>query len=165
MEKALAGVDQTWTDERRVAWQNDWDEICTQDIIDKRKNPRSGPAPDGYVRLHQGTSPWERAEVLAQLTGQEAEVREFPAGRDEWSINRVIRAQLAESKPVLVSSRDRLYENELLPHRLEPAHVYEVTNVDKGRIVLRNPWNYKHPEPMETEQFARNMRPLYTTLI
>jgi hypothetical protein len=99
------------------------------------------------------------------LTGQEAEVREFPSGRDEWRINRVIRAQLAESKPVLVSSRDSSYEGEVLPHDLEPAHVYEVTSVEKGKVVLRNPWNRGHPEPLETEEFARNMRPLYTTLM
>jgi hypothetical protein len=116
------------------------------------------------VRLHQGTSPWERAEVLTQLTGQEAEVREFPAGRDEWLINRVIRAQLVDAKPVLVCSRDRSYDDEVLPHNLEPAHVYEVTGVDKGKIVLRNPWNYDHPEPLETEEFARNVHHLYTTL-
>jgi hypothetical protein len=165
MEKALAGVDQAWTDERRMVWQNDWDEICAQDIIDKREDPHSGPTPVGYVRLHQGTSPWERAEVLAQLTGQEAEVREFPAGRDEWRINRIIRAQLADSKPVLVSSRDQSYKGEVLPHNLEAAHVYEVTGVDKGKILLRNPWNHSHPEPLETEEFASNMRPLYATLV
>jgi hypothetical protein len=165
MEKALAGVDQTWTSERRMAWERDWEGICTEDFLDKAENPHSGPAPDGYVRLHQGTSPWERAEVLTQLTGQESEVREFPSGQDEWLINRVIRAQLADSKPVLVTSRDRWYENELLPHRLEPAHVYEVTGVDKGKILLRNPWNHKHPEPLETDEFARNVQPLYATLI
>jgi Calpain family cysteine protease len=165
IEKALAGVDQTWTSERQMAWEDDWEGVCAQDVLDKKDNPRSGPAPDGYVRLHQGTSTWERAEVLTQLTGQEAEVREFPTGRDEWLINRIIRAQLADSKPVLVCSRDRLHDDEVLPHDLEAAHVYEVTKVDKGRIVLRNPWNHGHPEPLETEEFARNMHALYTTLM
>jgi hypothetical protein len=114
--------------------------------------------------MHQGTGAWDRAEILAQLTGEEAVVREFPAGPEEWRINRAIRAQLDESKPVLVSSRDEAYEGEDLPHNLEPAHIYEVTNIDKGKLVLRNPWNHDHPDPMETEEFARNMRPLYTTL-
>jgi hypothetical protein len=102
--------------------------------------------------------------MLTQLTGDEAEVREFPSGREEWRINRIIRAQLADGKPVLVSSRDAAYDGEILPHKLVPAHVYEVTGVEKGKIALRNPWNRKHPEPMETAEFARNMDRFYTTL-
>jgi hypothetical protein len=148
-----------------MAWHSDWEGICSLDFADKVANPHIGPAPDGYVRLHRGTSPWERAEVLTQLTGKESEVREFPAGSDKWLINRIIRAQLADSKPVLVGSRDHAYKGEVLPHNLEAGHVYEVTGVDKGKIVLRNPWNREHPDPLETEEFARNMRPLYTTLI
>ena len=42
--------------------------------------------------------------------------------------------------------------------------MYEVTGVEKGKIVLRNPWNKDHPEPMETDEFARNLRPCYVTL-
>lgn len=164
VEKAFAGVDQTWATERRVAWLDGWTLLCAQDQVNNVKNPRSGPAPDGYVRLHQGTTPWERAEILTHLTGQESVVRQFPASPEEWRINRIIRAQLEDSKPVLVSSRAKTYDQESLPHDLEPAHVYEVTGVDKGRIVLRNPWNYKQPEPMETDEFACNMQPWYVTL-
>ena len=164
VEKAFAGVDQTWATERRVAWLDGWASLCAQDQADNVKNPRSGPAPDGYVRLHQGTTPWERAEILTHLTGQESVVRQFPAGPEEWRINRIIRAQLEDSRPVLVSSRAKAHNQESLPHDLEPAHVYEVTDVDKGRIVLRNPWNYKHPEPMETDEFVRNMQLCYVTL-
>lgn len=163
-EKALAGIDQTWTVERRVAWLDDWAGLCAQDKADNAEKQRSGPAPTGYVRLHQGTTPWERAEVLTQLTGQPAIVREFPAGRDEWLINRIIRAQLTDGKPVLVTSRRKTYEREEMPHDLEGEHVYEVTGVEKGKIILRNPWSYKHPEPMETDEFARNMGRYYSTL-
>ena len=105
-----------------------------------------------------------RAEILTQLTGARAEVREFPGGRDEWAINPIIRGQLAAGKPVLVDARGREQGERRLPHNLEPEHVYEVTGVEKGKIILRNPWNYKHPEPMETDEFARNIRPWYTTL-
>jgi hypothetical protein len=51
-----------------------------------------------------------------------------------------------------------------LDHGLEPAHAYEVTGVKAGKIVLHNPWGYKHPEPLETSEFARNFRPWYSTL-
>jgi len=165
MEKAFAGIDQAWATERRVAWMDDWAGMCAQDQADNAEEPRSGPAPTGYARLHQGTTPWERAEALTQLTGQPAVVREFPTGRDEWMINRIIRTQLTDGKPVLVSSRPKTHEDEHMPHRLEAKHVYEVTGVEKGRIILRNPWNYRHPEPMETDEFARNMSRYYSTLI
>ena len=67
--------------------------------------------------------------------------------------------------PVLVCSRQEAYEREMLPHDLEAEHVYEVTGVEKGKVILRNPWNRKHPEPMETEEFARNMSHYYSTLM
>jgi hypothetical protein len=165
MEKALAGIDQTWTAERHASWRDGWADVCAQDQADNAKKPRSGAAPTGYVRLHQGTTPWERAEVLTQLTGQPAVVREFPQGRDEWTINRIIRAQLTDGKPVLVSSRKQAYEHERMAYRLEPEHVYEVTGIEKGKILLRNPWNQRHPEPMETDEFAHNMSRYYSTLM
>ena len=165
MEKAFAGLDQTWTIQRRVAWMDDWAGMCAQDQADNAKNQRSGPAPVGYVRLHQGTTPWERAEALTQITGQPAVVREFPTGRDEWHINRIIRTQLADGKPVLASSRHKTRERESLPYGLEAEHVYEVTGIEKGRISLRNPWNKDHPQPLETDEFARNMSRYYSTLM
>jgi hypothetical protein len=165
MEKAFAGVDQAWTPERRASWQDDWAGMCAQDQAGNVENPRSGPAPTGYARLHEGTTAWERAEALTQLTGQPAVVREFPQGRDEWTINRILRAQLTDNKPVLVSSRQKSHERETLPYKLEPEHVYEVTSVKEGRILLRNPWNRKDPEPMETDEFARNMSRYYSTLM
>jgi hypothetical protein len=164
LEKALAGVDQTWTLQRRVAWQSDWVGICADASTDSAAGPIREPAPTGYARLNQGTNAWDRAEMLTQLTGQPAEVREFPSGDDEWRINRVIRSQLGDGKPVLVGSRDQVDDQEMLPHNLESGHVYEVTEVEKGKIVLRNPWGHTHPEPMETDEFARNIRPWYTTL-
>jgi hypothetical protein len=164
-EKAFAGIDQTWTTQRRVAWMDDWAGMCAQDQADDALKQRSGPAPTGYVRLHQGTTPWERAEALTQITGQPAVVREFPTGRDEWRINRLIREQFDDSKPVLVSSRRKTHERESLPYGLEAGHVYEVTGIEKGRIILRNPWNKDHPQPMETNDFARNMNRYYSTLV
>jgi hypothetical protein len=164
-EKAFAGMDQTWDAGQRAVWADRWAGWCAQDEADNARAPRSGPAPTGYMRLHQGTNPWDRAEVLTQLTGQHAVVREFPSGRDEWAINRVIRAQLVEGKPVLLGSRPEAYEGEELPHGLKAAHVYEVAGIEKGKIILRNPWNKDHPQPMETDEFARNMSPYYTTLM
>jgi len=163
-EKALAGADETWTPERRASWEDAWARMCAYDQARGITKPRSGPAPTGYVRLHQGTTPWEQAEVLTQLTGQPAEVREFPHGSETWKINRHIRAQLNEGKPVLVGSRQKEYDSEKLPYGLEAGHVYEVVGLEKGQILLRNPWNTDHPEPMETVEFAHNMSRYYSTL-
>jgi hypothetical protein len=164
-EKAFAGVDQTWPPERRNAWESDWAGICADDRARNAEPPRSGPAPSGYARIHQGTTHWERAEALTQLTGQPAAVRAFPDGRDEWRINRVIRDQLAEGKPILVCSRPKRNEWEALPNRLEARHVYEVTGIEKGKIVLRNPWNKDHPQPLDTDEFIGNIDRHYSTLM
>jgi hypothetical protein len=165
MEKAFAGVDRAWTAERQAGWCEDWAYLCQQDQRDGLEDPRSGPAPEGYVRLHQGNTAWGRAEILTQLTGRESVVREFPAGQEQWRMNRVIRSQLADGKPVLVNSRHEAYEGERLPHNLDSEHVYEVTGVERGKVVLRNPWNREHPEPMEPEEFARNLSRYYATLV
>jgi hypothetical protein len=53
----------------------------------------------------------------------------------------------------------------VLPHDLNPRHAYEVTGIEKGKILLRNPWNHDHPQPMETDEFARNMSHYYSTLV
>lgn len=164
-EKAFAGLDQTWSPERWGSWERDWAGLCAEDGAGKVENPRSGPDPNGYIRLHQGTTAWERAEALTQLTGRPAKAREFPSGRDEWTINRLIRTQLEDGKPVLVSSRPKEHRREVLPHGLKASHAYEVTGIEKGKIHLRNPWNKDHPEAMETDEFARNMSPYYSTLI
>jgi hypothetical protein len=48
LEKAIAGTDQTWNDERRQKWTGRWD-----------VQGNGGDAPKGYVRLNQGSNPSE----------------------------------------------------------------------------------------------------------
>ncbi|TDC87016.1 hypothetical protein E1285_21645 [Actinomadura sp. 7K507] len=160
LEKAVAGTDQTWNDERQDKATRIWN---------ARGNP--GEAPTGYVRLHQGSNEGDRAELLTQLTGRPAKVVEFPTGYDNQgrSAARQLRDEivghLSEDKPVLVGTR-KLNENELaLPKKLVDNHVYEVTEVDEqGSFHLRNPWNSRHPETMTVQEFKANTRPRYTTL-
>lgn len=163
LEKAVAGVDQTWTASRRDDWAESWAGLCELDAADEKVgNPRSGPPPDGYVRLNQGSTSWDRAELLTQLTGKEAVVRSFP--HRDGDVARVLTRQLRDRKPVLAASRSECYEDERLPHDLQAVHAYEVVGVEAGKIVLRNPWNEDHPEPMTLGQFIANMEPKYTTL-
>ena len=51
-----------------------------------------------------------------------------------------------------------------MPLELEASHAYEVVAVTNERIVLRNPWNHQHPEPMSPAEFRANLEPAYTTL-
>jgi len=162
LEKAFAGVDKTWTASRRADWAEGWKGLCEDDVANKVEKPRSGPPPDGYVRLNQGSNAWERAEVLTQLTGKESIVRSVP--RHSNDMTRVLTRQLEDRKPVLIASRRERYEGEELPHDLDASHAYEVTAVRDGKIVLRNPWGHKHPEPMTAAEFFTNTEREYTTL-
>ncbi|MGE5288024.1 MAG: hypothetical protein ACM3ML_12645 [Micromonosporaceae bacterium] len=163
LEKAIAGTDQAWTPQQTADWAATWDAICAEDANRGVKNPRSGPPPTGYVRLNQGSTPWERAELLTQLTGQQAGVLLCPDRPAD--LNEILARQLRENKPILVSARPEKEKGEELPHNLEASHVYEVVDIVEDKIVMRNPWNRQQPEPMSPEQFVANMRHTYATLI
>jgi len=163
LEKAVAGIDRTWTASRRSEWEAGWAAICAADAADKDvRNPRTGRPPDGYVRLNQGSTAWDRAELLTQLTGKESIVRSFPKRAED--ITHMLGKQLGDRKPVLIATRPANYKGEELPNELDAAHAYEVTAVWQDKIILRNPWNHRHPEPMTPAEFAVNMEPRYTTL-
>jgi hypothetical protein len=163
LEKAIAGVDQTWIPQRCEQWSAAWQDMCKEDIADNRvKIPRTGPPPEGYVRLNQGSTSWERAELITQLTGEESVVRIHTS--DPGDVATIFARQLRDKKPVLAASRRRADESDRLPHNLEPSHVYEVVAAKDDRIMLRNPWNHKHPEAMTSAEFTANMESDYTTL-
>lgn len=167
MEKALAGVDRTWTGERRADWDNRWPRQC------ELEGREVTPVPKGYERLHQGTVPGDQAEILTQLTGRPAMTRALPSGHkvDDTTISGDVllterfRGLLQSDRPVLVGTRP-LNEDEIqLPHKLNPGHAYEVIQVDdENKLHLRNPWGRLHPEPMTALQFRENMASSYTTL-
>ncbi|TDD85117.1 hypothetical protein E1293_11765 [Actinomadura darangshiensis] len=160
LEKAIAGVDQTWNGRRRDRATELWNLWG-----------KAGGAPTGYVRLNQGTNPGERAELLTQLTGQPAKTVQFPTGNDKQGrsadrqLKEEIAGQLSQSKPILVGTRKLLDGESDLPRNLVASHAYEVTKVDEqGKFHLRNPWNYEHPEPLTFQEFKAHIRPRYTTL-
>lgn len=154
LEKAIAGIDQTWDHERSQKSARIWN---------ARGNP--GDAPTGYVRLNQGSNPRDRAELLTQLTGRPAKTLEFPTGHDnkgrsaDKQLVDEFRQQLADRKPVLVGTRSSQANEPALPKRLAASHAYEVTDVDdQHRIHLRNPWNRRHPDPRWSPHDARRDR-------
>lgn len=164
MEKAIAGSDQTWTPEQKQAYEARWEHqkaaMSRARIAEGEPPLPDGPTPTGYVRLNQGTTPWDRAELLTSITGRQAEVRTIPDNDDEL-IKGIFADKLAYDKPVLVSSRayDSAAGEHEFPHTLDAKHVYEVTGLTRdGRIQLRNPWGHDHPDPLTLDQFREYFR-------
>ncbi|MEU6037197.1 MULTISPECIES: C2 family cysteine protease [Actinomadura] len=159
LEKAIAGSDRTWHDERRAMENRLWE-----------AKGKTGEPPTGYVRLNQGSKPRDRAELLTQLTGRPARSVEFPEydsqGRTpDKQLLEDFRRRLADRKPVLVGTRDKRPDESFLPNNLADGHAYEVTKVDeRGMIHLRNPWNAHHPRPMGIRDFKAYFKPRYITL-
>ncbi|MES9511764.1 C2 family cysteine protease [Streptomyces sp. NPDC000609] len=158
MEKAIAGSDQTWGEDRQDAWA--------------RSDHGAGDVPEGYARLDLGSDAWDQAEMLTQLTGEPAVVVDFPerddaAGRspDEQLVGD-IRERLAEGKPVIVGTHPKEeFNGAPLEKDLVDGHAYEVIAVDdEGQFHLHNPWNDQHPEPLTVAEFRRYIDPPYTTL-
>lgn len=146
MEKAFAGVDQTWGDERA----------------------KGG---GGYLRLDLGSNPDIRAEMLTQLTGLSAYTEDFPKGYDyhgnspERQILDTLREKLDSGFPVLVGTKSEDLKRPESIKGLIHGHAYEVTAVDeRGQIHLRNPHNAAHPKPLTVEEFRENLKNRYTTL-
>jgi hypothetical protein len=165
MEKAMAGVDQTWEEERKAEWEEEWKSEAEAEGYD-------GPTPTGYERLNRGSTAGERAEMLTQLTGQESAVYPFPTGPDGYyQMLDHFAVQLADGKPVLTDTRELdLDKGEMeLPKDLVDGHVYEVVAVQDDMVYLRNPWNEQDPKPLTRDEFMdafqpRNGRGAYTTL-
>ena len=162
-EKALAGVDASWSGRRRAQWERRWNALCAAEAADPAiVNPRCGPAPAGYVRLNQGGTPLDHAEALTQLTGCQAVTRQFRRGRRRT--RRALRGQIRAAKPVIVTTRPAACQGEILPHRLIVAHSYEVTGVGWRTAALRNPWGFAHPKRVPLRRFVAVIDPSYVTL-
>jgi hypothetical protein len=167
LEKAVAGVDQTWDDDRRGQWENRW-------AVEKgAAGIPEGPIPEGYERLNRGAWPLEPSELLTQLTGEESALYVFPTEDDAQDrVKHHIEHQLAEGKPVLVGTRplDAEAGEFELPKKLYGAHAYEVVAVDGDMLHLRNPWNEQHPDALTMDEFfhacqSDKHRGGYTTLL
>ncbi|MFJ2593418.1 C2 family cysteine protease [Streptomyces erythrochromogenes] len=146
LEKAIAGVDQTWDEGRRKG-------------------------AEGYERLNLGSVGNHRAELLTQLTGEPAYTEDFPTQYDMEgrSPNRqlldALRGKLADACPVLVETVHLNPDQPRLPHNLIAGHAYEVTAVDgTGLVHLRNPYNMLPPAPLKVEEFREHIKNHYTTL-
>ncbi|MFI1029651.1 hypothetical protein [Streptomyces sp. NPDC020951] len=157
LEKAIAGVDQTWDDERRAKWD--------------RQHPQADSGTQGYVRLDDGSYGNERAELLTQITGRPSSTVDFPHGYDmqgrsaDRQLIEDIRGKLADDCPVLVGTVSRGASESPLAKDLISGHAYEVTKVDdRGFFHLRNPHNRNHPEALTLSEFKEYINHRYVTL-
>ncbi|GAB3976051.1 hypothetical protein GCM10029978_061800 [Actinoallomurus acanthiterrae] len=162
LEKAFAGIDQTWSAERWQRWIDGWTAMGG----DEEAVPR------GYVRLHQGNLQEEGAEMLTQLTGLRSSFLEIPGffeppgpEADQRLIDG-FRTLLGENKPIVVGTRSPEEEggDQLLAAGLLEGHYYDVVLVDdEGFIHLYNPWNRLHPPPLTAQGFRSAFSGFYIT--
>lgn len=169
LEKATAGQDQGWGGMRQAAWDNVWMSGTRQDVDQERQRKNRGPAPadapDGYDRLNIGSTPHMQADLLAELTGEEAEVRRLPTlYRGDDALLDEFRDLLDDDKPILIGSRGARYDSELAPFaNFSYGHAYEIVDVQDGKIQLRNPWgDHKAPPAITATEFWEYFREYYS---
>ncbi|WP_345365301.1 hypothetical protein, partial [Actinoallomurus liliacearum] len=161
MEKAFAGIDQTWSAERWQRWIDGWTAMGGDDEA----------VPQGYVRLHQGNLQEEGAEMLTQLTGLPSSFLEIPgfyepSGPDaDQRLLDGFRTLLAANKPIVVGTQSpEEGGDQLLAAGLLEGHYYDVVLVDdQGFIHLYNPWNRLHPPPLTAQGFRSAFSGFYIT--
>lgn len=117
MEKAIAGVDQSWTKSRAAEWEADWKRDADERIL------KLDPRPEGNMRLNKGSNSRDRAELLTQITGDPACVISFSDSDSQLLSD--IRARLDNKKPVLVSIRDQDASEHSFVKDLQDGHAYE----------------------------------------
>jgi hypothetical protein len=166
VEKVIAAEDQTWDAKQKADWQSDWSSWHKYSVDRERwaagLPPSPADAPAGYNRLDIGSTSYQRADLLAKLTGEEAEVRSIPNEQQgDQALLDTFRDQLADGKPVLVGTRPQL-PTERLPYPPDVfafGHAYEVTKVEGGKIHLHNPWGeLSSPPPMDVTSFWEYFR-------
>ncbi|MGH3381167.1 MAG: hypothetical protein ACRDP6_41185, partial [Actinoallomurus sp.] len=148
LEKAFAGIEQTWGAERRAALGDG----------------------GGYPRIGRDNGLREQVEMLTLLTGLPAKVWKFSGDSlrssptaDRRLLNR-FRELLRARNPIFVSTRDRYETEPPLVKDLMDHYGYEITLVDaRGLFHLRSPWNGTHPEPLTIDELRANVLHYYLT--
>ncbi|MEV0372599.1 toxin glutamine deamidase domain-containing protein, partial [Streptomyces sp. NPDC050636] len=160
LEKAIAALDQSWDAERNEKY----------DSLSRLRMPAIDP-PHGYARLGLGSRSAERAELLAQLTGEPSSYDDFPAKYDQdgrspdKQIMDTFREKLSQNSPILVGTEKPDKGSPPWPDGVHGGHAYEIAGIDnRGRLILRNPHNKDHPDPMTLKEFKKYFKHLYSAL-
>ncbi|MGW2016171.1 hypothetical protein [Streptomyces sp. NPDC001927] len=167
LEKAAAGIDETWPEGRRDVWERDWSNQTDYKVqYDETVNAEDleGPTPSGYGRLNQGTPYYNQAELLTQLTGEPTDLVTFPQGEGAADVlEEQIKSKLSEGKAVIAATRgaDAANGESLLPKDLVGGHAYEIVSydADDGTFTLHNPWNSHQPEPLTADEIIEYCQP------
>ncbi|WP_157573986.1 hypothetical protein [Nocardia jejuensis] len=165
LEKALAAEDQAWTDEQLRDWGKKWASSKKEwvDSVRHDGDLSSSPSspPLGYNRLDCGIPAWDHANLLAQLSGEPAEVRQMPTNGS--TLLREFRDRLNNHKPIVVTA-DALHRLNTPPRGIYPHHAYQIVGLTRSGIQLHNPWGVVHPTPLQLETFVRLCTQRYATL-
>ncbi len=154
LEKAIAAVDRTWTEQRHDQWQQQWS-------VRPGADPHQA-APLGYARLDNGSSRLVQTELLTQLTGLPSSVSRLdPTPGREAEAEARLATLLSAGSPVITGTLPAAQYPGKPPYGLIPGHAYEVVSVANGEVQLRNPWNASHPTPMPVRAFLDLMSPWY----
>lgn len=167
MEKAIASQDQVWNSQQQADWDATW-KARDKPAVDAERaamglSPSPDEAPTGYSRLDVGSTATQQANLIAEITGSEAEVRTMPDGpQAERQLLGEFKDQLADNKPILVGTRgpNSGYETApFSPRTFAFGHAFEVTKVENGHIHVRNPWgDNRNPPPMPVSTFMEYFR-------
>ncbi|WBB55548.1 toxin glutamine deamidase domain-containing protein [Verrucosispora sp. WMMD573] len=158
LEKAIAAIDRSWTQQRHDQWQQQW---TARPGVDAAQ-----AAPLGYARLDNGSSRLVQAELLSQLTGLPTGVSELdPTPGREADAEARLAGLLAAGSPLITgtlpASAYAAQPGGKPPYGLVAGHAYEIVSVANGEVQLRNPWNSRHPAPMPLRAFLDLMSPWY----
>nr|WP_269440831.1 toxin glutamine deamidase domain-containing protein [Micromonospora tarapacensis] len=158
LEKAIAAVDRTWTQQRHDQWQQQWTARPGTDAAQA--------APLGYARLDNGSSRLVQAELLSQLTGLPIGVSQLdPTPGREADAETRLATLLAAGSPLVTGTRPAdaysAHPGGKPPYGLVAGHAYEIVAVVNGEVQLRNPWNSQHPSRMPVRAFLDLMSPWY----
>ncbi|MGD6740889.1 toxin glutamine deamidase domain-containing protein [Streptomyces sp. BH106] len=161
MEKAIAGLDQFWSEEKR-----------DHEAQFPRNKDFDGNLLSGYSRITQGSSSGERAELLTQLTGQTSENHEIPTQYDmhgrspDKQLLTHLRELIESGRPIIIGTRSQGTEAESeMEKGLRSSHAYEIVSVDdRALIQLRDPHNDGDPQPLTVKEFKKYCTTRYTTL-
>ena len=160
LEKALAASDKRWTAGRIKLNDDLWREQAIK--IRGLKNDEEIKAlldARGYARLDRGLTYPEMAEVMAEVTGERASVLQLSSQHVESALSRLVR----ERKPIIVTSRSAKVGGGPSAYGVRGGHAYEVTGVEDGKVIMKNPWGNLHPDPVPAQEFLKEFNNLIVT--
>lgn len=159
-EKALAAVDKHWTAGRIKLNDDLWRQQAELSGLRNEDDIKTLTDARGYTRLNRGLTYPEMAEVMAEVTGERASAFLLQSRKVERAIAHLV----SERKPIIVSTLRQGQGADPDAYGLASGHAYEVTGVEDGKIIMKNPWGFNDPAPVPADKFLKEFERLIVTL-